>query len=51
MGYSLFILEDFKKVDNVIGQPLLFIEAFNNLDEAKIAQAEYKQKTLILQSF
>ena len=49
--FSLFVFEDFKITNSISGKPLLFIDSFDNLEEAKIAQKEFKQKTIILPSY
>lgn len=55
--YSLFLLET--KVNNggtfvynyITQSCCMFLDTFDTLEEAKSAQKEYKQKTIILMSF
>lgn len=60
MGYSLFRIEkQYHKGLSYVGMAgsiitercFEYIETYDTLEEAKIAQKENKQKTLILQSF
>jgi hypothetical protein len=57
MKFSLFLLEKaVRGTSNQNGDVLLeecciHLETYNTLDEAQIAQKEYKQKTIILPSY
>lgn len=51
MGYSLVRLEKIIGGTPLIAKCFEYIETYDTLEEAKIAQKENNQKTLILQNF
>jgi hypothetical protein len=60
MKYSLFLLEKEVfitanyiggKASKITEKCMEYVETYNTLEEAQIAQKEYKQKTIILPSY